>query len=117
MILIIDDNKVLADIFGEYLNLLGYEVTTTYNGEEGLAKAKELRPEVILCDIGMEGMNGYEIAEFIRQDTEIKDTSMIAISGYSNQKSMERALKAGFNKYLNKPIDFDYLIKLLDNLG
>jgi CheY-like chemotaxis protein len=117
MVLIIDDNKDLAGIIFEYLNMVGYEADVAFSGEEGIAKAKQHKPGAILCDIGMSGMKGYDVAEYIRRDAELKDVYLIAISGYSSQSDVERSLKAGFNKYLSKPINFDYLKKVLDNLG
>jgi len=117
MVLIIDDNKDLAGIIYEYLNMVGYEAIVAFSGEEGIAKAKEQKPEAILCDIGMAGMKGYDVAEYIRRDTELNDVYMVAISGYSSQDDVERSLKAGFNKYLSKPINFDYLKKVLGDVG
>ena len=117
MVLIIDDNKDLAGIIFEYLNMVGYEADVAFSGEEGIAKAKQQKPDAILCDIGMAGMKGYEVAEYIRRDAGLKDVYLIAISGYSGQGDVERSLKAGFNKYLSKPINFDYLKKALDDLG
>lgn len=116
MILVIDDNKDLADIFCEYFTMIGYEATATYTGEDGIAKAKKKKPKVILCDIGMAGMDGYEVAKSIGQDTSLEGVYMIAISGYSSQKDVEHSIKAGFNKHLSKPVDLEKIKKLIDDI-
>lgn len=115
-VLIIDDNKDLADIFCEYLHILGYESFTANSGTEGLSKAKEQKPKVILCDIGMAGMNGYEVAKHIRQDDELKSSYLIAISGYSSNKDVERSLQAGFDKHLSKPLNMEEIKKSIDDI-
>lgn len=109
MVLLIDDNKDLIQVLCELLGISGYEATAAFNGEEGLLVAKDQKPEVILCDIGMTGMNGYEVAKHIRRDAELKDVYLIAMSGYSSQRDLERSIEAGFDRHLNKPIAFDVL--------
>lgn len=113
MIIIIDDNKDLNETTCELLNLIGYDTISALSGEEGIAKAKAHKPKVILCDIGMPGMNGYEVAKLIRQDNELKDVYLIAMSGYSNHIDIEHSMEAGFDKYLSKPVSFEVLEKLL----
>lgn len=113
MILIIDDNKDLTYITCELLKMSGYETIGVYNGKEGIKKAREINPKVILCDIGMEGMNGYQVAEYIRGDKDLKDTYMIAISGYSSKEDREKSKRAGFDNHLGKPIDMEELKEIL----
>lgn len=69
-ILIIEDNKDLVDIMCELLVLSGYRALSAKNGTEGIAKARENRPDVIICDIGLPDMSGYEVAKIIRKDSE-----------------------------------------------
>ena len=114
MILIIDDNKDLASIFAEYLNILGYEALAVNNGREGIEKATEHKPDLILCDIGMAGMDGYDVARYIRNDEDLKDSLLIAISGYSSDVDVERALDAGFDKHLSKPLDLEDIRKTVE---
>lgn len=116
MVIMIDDNKDLNDITCQLLRIIGYETAAALSGEEGIAKAKEKKPKAILCDIGMKGMNGYDVAKYIRQDNELKDIYLIAISGYSSKEDMERSLDAGFNMHLSKPINFEVLKKTLDRV-
>ena len=114
MILVIDDNKDLANIFCAYLNMVHYNAMVVYGGEEGIAAAKAHKPRAILCDIAMSGVNGYEVARRIRLDDELKDTYMIAISGYSSQEDVQRSLDAGFNKHLCKPVNLQAMKRVLD---
>lgn len=112
-ILIIEDNKDLADIMYELLALSGHRVSVADNGTEGIAKARELRPDAIICDIGLPDMSGYEFAKIIRQDTELKNTYLIASSGYAQQEDVERSRVTGFNRHLAKPVSFDTLKTIL----
>ncbi|HLR20798.1 MAG TPA: response regulator [Tissierellaceae bacterium] len=116
MIIIIDDNKDLAYITGELLKVSGYETTVIDNGEEGVKKAKELDPKVILCDIGMDGMNGYDVARYIRKDDDLKDIYLIAISGYSSEEDRKESERAGFDVHLGKPIDMEELKEILEEV-
>lgn len=116
MVIVIDDNKDLADIIYELLSIIGYDAIAASNGEEGIIKAKKQKPKVILCDIGMADMNGYDVAKCIRQDKDLKDVYLIAISGYSSQKDVERSIKAGFDKHLSKPVSLDVLKMILDEI-
>ncbi|MHB8129398.1 MAG: ATP-binding response regulator [Mobilitalea sp.] len=108
-ILMIEDNADLAEIMCELLSILGYEAIAALSGPEGIAKAKELHPDVILCDIGLPGMNGFEVARSISSDNELKDIILIAVSGYAQPDDLERSKAAGFIKHLAKPVSFDTL--------
>lgn len=108
-ILIIDDNKDLTEIMCEMIVFLGYSVESALNGQDGLMKARELKPDVVICDIGLPVMNGYEVAKNIRNDESIKDTYLIALSGYAQAEDIERSLKAGFNRHLAKPMTLNTL--------
>jgi CheY-like chemotaxis protein len=81
--LIIEDNVDAADSLREVLELSGHEVAVAYNGPDGLAKAREWRPEVLLCDIGLPGMDGYEVARAFRADEALRKTFLVALSGYA----------------------------------
>lgn len=116
MIIVIDDNKDITDLTCRLLNVMGYDATSALSGEEGIAKAKVQKPEVILCDIGMEGMDGYDVAKYIRQDDKLKDIYLIAISGYSSPKDIKHSIEAGFDKHLIKPINLNALKKILDEI-
>lgn len=108
-ILVIDDNKDLAEIMCGLINILGHKSDFALNGEDGILKARQFKPEVILCGIGLPVMNGYEVAKEIRKDNDLKDIYLIALSGYVQPKDVQLSLKAGFNKHLAKPVSLETL--------
>jgi len=115
-IIVIDDIPDVAEILCSLLRHLGHEVTSASNGPKGLAKALEFTPEVIICDIGLPGMNGYEVARRIRSDNKLKDIFLIALSGYAQEDDKVQAMEAGFNKHLAKPVDLGILEKILKEI-
>lgn len=115
-ILMIDDNKDLAEIICELIGLLGYETESAHNGTAGIAKARELQPDVIICDIGLPGMSGYEVAKMIRKDAELEDTFLIALSGYAQSEDMEKSKEAGFDRHLAKPVSLETLKMVLNEV-
>jgi PAS domain S-box-containing protein len=112
-IMVIDDIPDVVKILCSLLQLLGHEVTSAGNGPEGLAKAVKFAPEVIICDIGLPGMNGYEVARNIRNDQRHEKTFLIALSGYAQADDLATAIESGFNRHLAKPVDLDALEKIL----
>lgn len=112
-ILIIEDNRDLAYLTCEVFSILGHRVKVAYDGIEGIKKAREIKPDIILCDIGLPGMNGYEVAAKIREDQDLKDVHLIALSGYAGGSDIAKAKEHGFDKHLGKPIDIAMLNKVL----
>jgi signal transduction histidine kinase len=112
-ILIIEDNTDLNAILGEMLKSAGHKIAQATDGPAGLAKAKAFKPDAVICDIGLPGLNGYEVATAIRSDSKIKDTYLIAFSGYAQSNDIEKSQAAGFDKHLAKPVDYDILFKIL----
>jgi PAS domain S-box-containing protein len=113
-ILVIEDNADAAETLREALELNGHEVAVANEGPEGVMKAKALRPEVVVCDIGLPGMNGYEVARAIRADPALRGTSLVALSGYAQPEDLERSREAGFFRHLAKPPDLGVLERTLD---
>lgn len=105
-ILIIDDISDIAVTLCSLLSYLGHKVITALSGPEGIIKAKEFRPNVLLCDIGLPGMNGYEVARSFQSNNELKDVYLIALSGYAQPEDLERSRSAGFNLHLAKPVNW-----------
>lgn len=116
-ILVIEDNKSLADITCELLEFLGHKATAVYTGAEGVSRASEMRPDIIISDIGLPDMSGHEVAVEIRKLTEFKDTIMIAMSGYAQTEDIMRSKEAGFDRHLCKPVSIDTLTRVLDELS
>ncbi len=84
---------------------------------EGVLRASEIRPDIIISDIGLPYMSGHEVAVEIRKLTELKDTIMIAMSGYAQTEDIMRSKEAGFDRYLCKPVSIDRLTRVLDELS
>lgn len=115
-ILMIDDNLGLTEIMCELISLLGHNTISASNGPEGILKAKEFHPDVIICDIGLPVMNGYEIAKIIRSDIEIKNVYLIALSGYVGSEDIDYSRKMGFNMHLCKPVDISTIERILNDV-
>ncbi|MBX6314789.1 MAG: response regulator, partial [Isosphaeraceae bacterium] len=113
-ILIVDDNVDSARGLARLLKLLGHDVRTAGDGAEAIAAAQSYQPDVVLLDIGLPGMDGYEVAKRLRKDTACRDCVIIAVSGYGQEDDRRRSREAGFNHHLIKPIDPNALLTLLN---
>jgi CheY-like chemotaxis protein/two-component sensor histidine kinase len=115
-ILVVDDNRDAADSLAMMLRVSGHAVQTAYDGLAGVQAAAAFRPDVVLLDIGMPKMNGYEAARQIRQQVCGKNTFLVAITGWGQEEDKRRAIEAGFDHHLTKPVDPATLEKLLTGL-
>ena len=95
----------------------GYDVRTAYDGLTVLETTLDYRPAVMLLDIGLPGMNGYEVAKLIRQQPAFKNTILIAMTGYGKESDRQTSKAAGFDYHLVKPGDFDKLLKILETIS
>jgi PAS domain S-box-containing protein len=116
-ILLIDDNRDLAETTCSLLTLYGYNVKTAYNGASGIQAAKEFQPHVILCDIGLPDMNGYEVARKLTSRGALDTTFLISLSGYAQASDFEYSKEAGFAMHISKPVDFEKLREILDSVA
>jgi CheY-like chemotaxis protein len=112
-VLVVDDNHDSAESLALLLQLTGYEVNMAHDGLEAVEAAAKLLPQVVLLDIGMPNLNGYDAARHIRQQAWGKDMVLIALTGWGQEQDRERTREAGFNAHLLKPVDHDSLMKLL----
>jgi PAS domain S-box-containing protein len=112
-VLIIEDNLEAAESLREALEFNEHQVEVANTGSVGLAKARTFRPEVVLCDIGLPGMEGYDVARAFRSDEALKKTYLVALTGYALPEDMERAQEAGFDKHVAKPLGLKDLQDLL----
>jgi CheY-like chemotaxis protein len=108
-ILVVDDNRDAAQSLSLLLAGEGHTVSQAYDGPTALTVALAERPQVVLLDIGLPGMDGYAVARAIRQHSALSMMHLIALSGYGRQVDREQAKMAGFNGYLTKPVDFGEL--------
>jgi len=112
-ILVIDDNRDAADTLSALLRMLGHEVATVYDGAAGVREAARLRPNAVLCDIGMPGMSGFDVARQIRASDEAHGITLIAVTGYGHPDAVRDAHAAGFDLHLVKPVDLNKLTTVL----
>jgi CheY-like chemotaxis protein len=104
-ILIIDDNADAATVLAQMLTLDGHECEAVFSAQEGLERAAVSCPDFVLLDIGLPGIDGYEVARRLRQNDKLKDMGLIALTGYGQAEDRDRALEAGFDAHLVKPVD------------
>ncbi len=112
-ILVVEDNLDSAESLRMFLELVGHGVTLAHTGPDGVEAAKALRPDVVLCDIGLPGMDGFAVAGTLRRHPETAATRLIAVTGYGQEEDRRRALSAGFDIHLVKPVDPQKLLGYL----
>jgi signal transduction histidine kinase len=112
-ILVVEDNRDAAETLRDLLELAGYTVSVAYSGPEAVAVARQFLPKVVLCDLGIPGMDGYQVAEALRQDPATAAARLIAVSGYGEEEDRRRSREAGFDRHLTKPVVFGELQSLL----
>jgi len=110
---VVDDNQDSAESLAMLLRLLGHEVSTAHDGPSALSSANRHRPEIVLMDIGSPGMNGYDVAREIRASPDLNAMRLIAITGYGQDGDRRRALDAGFDDHVVKPVQLDTLTELM----
>jgi CheY-like chemotaxis protein len=114
-VLVVDDNHDAAEAAAVFLSLAGHEVKAVGDGLEALASAPVFAPDVVVLDIGLPGMDGYEVARRLRGVPETRDSLLVALTGYGQQGDRERAQKAGFDHHLTKPAEPNELLALIES--
>jgi CheY-like chemotaxis protein len=104
-VLVVDDNRDSADSLKLLLQIWGHQAQCAYGGEEALAVVSAFSPEVVLLDIGLPGMSGYELAQRLRELPGARHATLVAVTGYSRAEDRERTAAAGFHHHLVKPVD------------
>jgi two-component system CheB/CheR fusion protein len=112
-VLVIEDNVDAADSLREVLELGGHRVDVAYAAEAGIARARAFKPDVVLCDIGLPGMDGYEVARIMRADPAFQATMLVALTGYATPEDIRRAREAGFHRHLAKPPPYAEIDRIL----
>ncbi|MBI5546490.1 MAG: PAS domain S-box protein [Deltaproteobacteria bacterium] len=115
-VLVIEDNVDAAESLREVLELGEHAVEVAYAGAAGIDKARTFRPDVVLCDIGLPGMDGYQVARAIREDSELRKTALVALTGYAAPEDVAKSKEAGFDAHLAKPPKLEKLEELLGSL-
>ena len=112
-ILVVDDNRDAADMLGRLLATRGHNVLVAYGGEEALRECLGFKPQAAFLDIGMPGMDGYQLAGALRRQLEAYDVFLVAVTGWGQEEDRQRAMTAGFNGHLTKPADPEQIVGLL----
>jgi CheY-like chemotaxis protein len=112
-ILVVDDHRDAAYSLAKLLRLMGNDTRTAYDGQEGVAVAAEFRPDVMLLDIGLPKLNGYEACRRIREQPWGKQVVLVAVTGWGQEDDRRRSREAEFDHHMVKPVDPDELMKLL----
>jgi PAS domain S-box-containing protein len=112
-VLIVDDNTDAANSLAMLLGMRGYETWAAHDGPAALRQAAAVRPDVVLLDIGMPGMSGYEVARELRRNLDLRGALLVAMTGWGQDEDRRRSLEAGFDRHLVKPVDLAALEQLL----
>jgi CheY-like chemotaxis protein/two-component sensor histidine kinase len=116
-VMVIDDNADAAATLRALVEINGHRCVVAHEGEAGLALAREALPDVVLLDIGLPGMNGYEVARRLRSIPALDGVMVVAVTGYATEDDRQRALDAGFDVHLSKPVSYEQLVQRLQMLG
>lgn len=114
--LVVDDVSDVTDMFSVLMTHAGYEVATAASAREAIALARAGSFDIVISDIGMPEMNGYQLAEVLRSLPGYETVPLVAVTGYSMLDDRDRSLCAGFNEHLTKPIDPRAFLELIENL-
>lgn len=112
-VLIVEDNQDAAQSLGQVLRMFGHSVELAATGSVALEKGRSFRPQVVLCDIGLPGMDGYEVARAFRTDPALSSAVLVALTGYATPEDRQHALEAGFDRHLEKPPNLQVLSAVL----
>jgi two-component system CheB/CheR fusion protein len=112
-VLVVEDNVDAADSLREVLELGGHRVDVAYTAEAAIARARAFKPEVVLCDIGLPGTDGYEVARAMRADPALQATTLVALTGYATPEDFHKSKEAGFDHHLTKPPPYAEIDRIL----
>ena len=113
-VLVVDDNRDSADSATDVLRLLGNQVESAYDGETSLATARRFKPHMVLLDLAMPGVDGYEARRRLVAESGLHAAFFVAMTGFGNEDDKKRTRDAGFDAHLTKPVELDALITLLN---
>jgi CheY-like chemotaxis protein len=112
-VLVVDDHADTADSLEMLMQALGHEVRKAYDGSAVIETALAYRPHVMLLDIGLPGLDGYQLAAQVRAHPALQDVVLVALTGYGDESARQRSLEAGFDHHLTKPGDLKKLKQVL----
>ena len=112
-VLVVEDNEDAADTLREMLLAWDQDVEVARDGNDGVARARAFQPDLVLCDVGLPGLDGYEVARTIRADPSLAGIYLVAVTGYASSDDQRRAADAGFHRHLAKPVPIDVIEEVL----
>jgi PAS domain S-box-containing protein len=115
-VLIVDDNHDAAETMAMLIDITGNEAQTLHEGSSAAAAVRNYKPHLVLLDIGLPGMNGYEVARQIKSCEDLRHITLVAVTGYGHEQDRKRAAEAGFDEFVVKPISFERLSELMAKL-
>jgi DNA-binding response OmpR family regulator len=115
-VLVVEDDDDTAEMLRALLDLCGYVVVVARTSQQGIDAARKLEPHIVLCDIGLPDSDGYVVGSILRQSARTSAARLIAVTGYGEVKDRLRALAAGFDQHLVKPVDPRVLLHELETL-
>ena len=116
-VLIVDDNTDAAQTLARLLAALGYTTRSVGDGPAALAALGEFKPDLAILDIGLPGMDGYELARALRADARVPGIKLVALTGYGSERDRGRALAAEFDEHLVKPVSLERLLDTIDGMS
>jgi CheY-like chemotaxis protein len=115
-ILIVDDNIDAAESLGEFLRACGHSIFISYDGPSAIIEAARIHPDVVILDIGLPTMNGYQVAQRLRSEAGLRPSLLVALTGYAQERDRASAQAAGFDYHFSKPLDIKKLTSLLSEM-
>jgi two-component system CheB/CheR fusion protein len=112
-VLVVEDNRDAADSLRDILMFGGNQVDVAYDGFEAIAKARQFEPDIVICDIGLPGIDGYEVARALRVDVKLRSAFLVALSGYAQPEDLQRAVQSGFDCHVAKPASMEKIEQIL----
>ena len=116
-VLIVDDNRSAAEVLAAALDVLGHAARVAFDGREALASLAEFEPDLVILDIGLPGMDGFEVARAIRARPDMREVRIVALSGWGRPEDRRLSMEAGFDRHYAKPIGLDELEVILREAG
>ena len=115
-ILVVDDTPANVKLLADRLSVKGYEIATASNGEEALEQVRAWGPDLILLDVVMPGLNGYDVCRRIRENPAMAMLPIVMVTALDPEEERIKGLEAGADEFLTKPVDFDLLLSSIDQL-
>jgi putative two-component system response regulator len=115
-ILVVDDDAMNREVMEAFLNLESYDVLLASNGKQGLSLAEQKKPNLIILDVRLPDILGYEVCEILKNNTETKSIPILMVTGFDAKEDRERAMQVGVDEFLSRPFEGEALIERVNHL-